>query len=217
MGLTTACQLWLARHAQPLVAPGLCYGVLDLRADPVATAHTAQQLAAALPQKLQVVHSPLQRCVQLANALQALRPDLALQADARLGEFDFGAWEGRAWNSIARADIDHWTAAFATHRPGGGESLAAMLARVAQALEDARQHTANSGSDVLWISHAGVARCVQWLLQAPAGGMPRADQWPVTAPALGAWTRFALPTRGADPDQSTEKRQKSPPPHNNSA
>ena len=188
----TTTELWLARHAQPLVAPGLCYGALDLHADPAATAHSARQLAAALPQALQVVHSPLQRCAQLAHALQALRPDLALQADARLVEFDFGAWEGSTWSRIARADIDAWTTAFATHRPGGGESLAAMLARVAAALQDARQHAAQSGSDVLWISHAGVARCVRWLLQAPNGSMPRADQWPVTAPAWGAWTRFAL-------------------------
>lgn len=217
VGLTTAGQLWLARHAQPLVAPGLCYGALDLRADPVATAHSAQQLAAALPPKLQVVHSPLQRCVQLAHALQTLRPDLVLQADARLGEFDFGAWEGRAWSSIARADIDAWTAAFAVHRPGGGESLRTMLVRVASALEDARQHTANSGSDVLWISHAGVARCVQWLVQAPAKTLPRADQWPVTSPAFGAWTRFALQAQCAGSHPSPEKRHPSPPPHRNSA
>ena len=191
-GLTSNRQLWLARHAQPLVAPGLCYGALDLRADPGATARSAQQLAVALPQALRVWHSPLQRCEQLAHALQALRPDLAVTPDARLREFDFGAWEGQAWDGIVRNDLEAWTAAFATHRPGGGESLAAMLARVAAALQDARRHAARSGGDVLWISHAGVARCVQWLLQAPAGSLPRADHWPVTAPAFGAYTCFAL-------------------------
>ena len=220
-GLTTTrtatAQLWLARHAQPLVAPGLCYGALDLHADPAATAHSAQQLADALPQALQVRHSPLHRCVQLAHALQALRPDLHLQPDDRLGELDFGAWEGRAWNAIARADIDAWTAAFATHRPGGGESLAAMLARVAAALQDARAYAAHSGSDVLWISHAGVARCVQWLLQAPAGSLPRADQWPATAPAFGAWTRCALQVQGAEPPPSGQEEQASQPPRSNSA
>ena len=120
--MTATAQLWLARHAQPLVAQGLCYGALDLHADPAATAHSARQLADALPQALQVRHSPLQRCAQLAHALQALRPDLQVQPDARLGELDFGTWEGRAWNDIARADMDAWTAAFATHRPGGGEA-----------------------------------------------------------------------------------------------
>ena len=214
--MTATAQLWLARHAPPLAPPGLCYGALDLRADPAATARSAQQLAAALPQALQVRHSPLQRCVQLADALQALRPDLHVRSDARLVEFDFGAWEGRAWSDIARTDIDTWTAAFATHRPGGGDSLAAMLARVAAALQDARQHAAHGGSDVLWISHAGVARCVQWLLQAPAGSWPRADQWPVTAPAFGAWTRFALQVERAEPTSSGHEGQTSQPPRSNS-
>ena len=219
-GLTTIVtatgHLWLARHAQPLVAPGLCYGTLDLCADPAATAHSAQQLAAELPQALQVRYSPLQRCVQLAHALQALRPDLQVQPDARLRELDFGAWEGRAWSSIARADIDAWTTAFATHRPGGGESLTAMLARVAAALQDTRQNAAQGGSDVLWISHAGVARCVQWLLQAPKGNLPRSDQWPTTAPAFGAWTRFALQLQGAEPMSPGQEADESRPPRSNS-
>ena len=213
--MTATAHLWLARHAQPLVAPGLCYGTLDLRADTAATLHSAQQLAAVLPQALQVRHSPLHRCVQLAHALQALRPDLHLQPDVRLRELDFGAWEGRAWSSIARADIDAWTTTFATHRPGGGESLTAMLARVAAALQDARQYAAHSGSDVLWISHAGVARCVQWLLQAPKGSLPRADQWPTTAPAFGAWTRFALEVPLSAHQSSEQQGQKSQPPHRN--
>lgn len=213
--VTAAEQLWLARHAQPLVAPGLCYGTLDLHADPAATAHSARQLADALPQALQVRHSPLHRCVQLAHALQALRPDLHLQPDDRLRELDFGAWEGRAWNAIARADIDAWTAAFATHRPGGGESLAAMLARVAAALQNAREYAVHSGSDVLWISHAGVARCVQWLLQAPAGSLPRADQWPVTAPAFGEWARFALEVPLSAHQSSEQPGQALQPPHRN--
>ena len=211
--MTGIAQLWLARHAQPLAPPGLCYGTLDLRADPAATAHSAQQLAAGLPHALQVRHSPLQRCVQLADALQALRPDLHVHPDARLAEFDFGAWEGRAWSDIARTDIDAWTTAFATHRPGGGESLAAMMVRVAAALQHARQHAEQTSSDVLWISHAGVARCVQWLLQSPAGSLPRADQWPITAPAFGAWTRFALQGPSAEPGQFAPERQKLQPPH----
>lgn len=183
--------LWLARHAQPLVAPGICYGALDLRADPAATADSARRLAAALPGAIAIWHSPLQRCEHLAHALLALRPDLTIKPDARLAEFDFGAWEGRAWNDIARADIDAWTAQFADYRPGGGDSLAAMLARVATALHGARQHCAQ-GQDLLWISHAGVARCVQWLQSAPPDQMPRADQWPVSAPGYGDWVRFAL-------------------------
>jgi alpha-ribazole phosphatase len=46
---------------------------------------------------------------------------------------------------------------------------------------------------VLWISHAGVARCVQWLLQHPAGPLPQAHEWPREAPAFGRWVCVPLP------------------------
>ena len=184
-------QLWLVRHARPLVAPGTCYGALDVAADPAATLDSARRLAQALPQGLRVHHSPLQRCEQLALALQGLRPDLALKPDARLVEMNFGTWEGQPWNALARADIDAWTGHFANHRPGGGECLAEMLQRVAAALHDTRRPGA---SDVLWISHAGVARCVQWLLGATgsAGALPRQDEWPLAAPEPGHWACYAL-------------------------
>ena len=190
----TPRQLWIVRHAQPLVAPGTCYGALDIPADPAATVESARRLAQALPQRLWVRHSPLQRCEQLAQALQALRPDLASEPDGRLVEMDFGTWEGRAWSEIAQADIDTWTARFADHRPGGGDSLASMLRRVAHALQEAHETAERQQGDVLWISHAGVARCVQWLqdMRASDGIAPRADQWPREAPAPGHWACFPL-------------------------
>ena len=181
--------LWLVRHARPLVAPGICYGALDVPADAAATQAAAQRLAAALPAGARVAHSTLQRCELLALALQALRPDLTLQPDARLREMDFGAWEGRAWDAIGQSAIDAWVADFATHAPGGGEHLGAMLQRVALALQDARQTPA---ADVVWITHAGVARCVAWLQQQGAAALPRAADWPVAAPDFGAWETRSL-------------------------
>ena len=193
----TPRQLWIVRHAQPLVAPGTCYGAMDMPADPAATMDSARRLARVLPQRLAVRHSPLQRCEQLAQALQALRPDLAPEPDGRLVEMDFGTWEGRAWSEIAQADIDTWTARFADHRPGGGDSLASMLRRVADALQEAQETAERQQGDVLWISHAGVARCVQWLQDGRAanGVPPQADQWPLEAPAPGYWACFPLGQR----------------------
>jgi alpha-ribazole phosphatase len=185
-------RLWLVRHAPPLVAPGLCYGRLDLPADAQATQDCARALAGALPSHVHAWHSPLQRCEQLAQALQTLRPDLAPQPDARLQELDFGTWEGLAWSALPRADIDAWTADFACHPPGGGENLATMVQRVRAALHDARQQAQQAQSDVLWVSHAGVARCVQWLLQHPSGPLPQAHEWPQEAPAYGRWVCLPL-------------------------
>ena len=185
-------RLWLVRHAQPLVAPGVCYGALDVAADAAATRVAAQRLAAALPLRAWVFHSPLQRCELLALDLQALRPDLASKPDNRLREMDFGNWEGRTWADIGKPAIDAWTAAFATHAPGGGESLRAVLARVSAAFQAAQQLTAERAThDVVWITHAGVARCVAWLQRAQEqrseAAMPRPEEWPVAAPAWGEW------------------------------
>lgn len=188
-------RLWLVRHAQPLVAPGICYGALDVPADAAATRAAAERLAAALPDQAHVVHSTLQRCEQLAHSLQALRPDLTPKPDARLREMDFGSWEGQAWDAIARSDIDAWTAAFASYRPGNGENLSAVLARVAVALQDsATKHRAPDETlrDVVWITHAGVIRSVAWLQAHGSGVLPRSEEWPVAAPGWGQWEMVEL-------------------------
>lgn len=187
----TPPRLWLVRHAQPTVATGTCYGALDVPANAQATQKAAQQLAQALPKRITARHSTLQRCELLARATQALRPDLTTTPDPRLREMDFGAWEGRAWDAIGKNAIDAWTANFAHHRPGGGDTLAEMLARVAAALANAR-HQARSGNDVVWFTHAGVARCVTWLLNHGEGRMPKAEEWPVPAPAWGGWETHEL-------------------------
>ena len=181
-------RLWLVRHAAPLVAPGTCYGALDVPADAQTTRAAAERLATALPPGARVAHSTLQRCELLAHELQALRPDLTLTPDARLREMDFGCWEGKTWDAIGKSAIDTWVAGFATHAPGGGESLAHMLHRVAAALQTAREWRTNQrAEDVVWITHAGVARCVAWLQERGESALPRSEDWPVAAPGWGEW------------------------------
>lgn len=176
-------RLWLVRHAAPLVAPGICYGRLDLAADAQATQQAAQALARALPARVAVRHSPLRRCAQLAEALRALRPELISQPDARLQEMDFGTWEGRPWEALPRDELDAWAGDLNGYAPGGGEPLAAMLARVACALEP---EGGSQEMERVWITHAGVARCVHWLHAHP-GQVATAAQWTQAAPAPGQW------------------------------
>lgn len=190
-------RLWLVRHARPLVAPGLCYGRLDMPADAAATRAAAQALARALPPHVAAVrHSPLQRCELLALELRALRPDLASNPEPRIQEMDFGTWEGRAWAAIAQAEIAAWADKLGSHAPGGGEPLSAMLARVAQALHDATASAQAGGGDVVWITHAGVARCVQWLQTHGAARTPHSHEWPVDAPGFGDWAQVGLGAGG---------------------
>lgn len=172
--------LWLARHAQPLVEPGICYGALDVAADAQATLAAAQRLAAVLPHGTLVTSSTLQRCEQLAQALYALRPDLTLIFDARLREMDFGDWEGQRWDAIGQPALEAWTADFARHRPGGGESVQMFMQRVAAAWDTVGTQA------TLWITHAGVARACS-LLAAGIRDIQQADQWPQAAPGYGEW------------------------------
>lgn len=184
--------LWLVRHARPLVAADCCYGRLDVAVDPQATRQAARSLhqaLAALQQGCVIRHSPLRRCEQLALALQGLDASFTSMADARLLEMDFGHWEGRHWDAIGEEAIAAWADDLALHAPGGGESLAHMLARVNSALQDAR---AESAEHIVWIAHAGVARCVQWLLGHGAA-LPHSTQWTLPAPRYGQWMRVGLP------------------------
>ena len=112
-------KLWLARHAQPLIAPGICYGATDIAAEPQATREAAHALAQRLPPGLPVVSSSLQRCEQLSQFLRGLRPDLIYTTEARLVELDFGCWEGQRWDGIAQVAYNGWTADFGHHRFGG--------------------------------------------------------------------------------------------------
>ncbi|MDB5752690.1 MAG: Phosphoglycerate mutase [Ramlibacter sp.] len=172
-------KLWLVRHAQPLVDPGVCYGAMDVAADVGATQQAGTALAKELPAHVQVLCSPLQRCTQLANVLHALRPDLAWRVDPRLREMDFGCWEGWRWSNIAPDAFAQWTADFHAYRFGGHESVGELMDRVAQVLSEFSQ--LDQG---VWITHAGVMRAATLLtkgvvrLEAPA-------QWPLATIPLG--------------------------------
>lgn len=173
--------LWLARHAPVLAEGGLCYGASDLRADPDASRAAARAAAARLPAGLTALVSPLQRCEQLAQDLRWLRPDLVLKTDPRLRELDFGAWEGRRWADIARAEFDAWTADFADAPPAaGGEPVRALMARVAAAWDD--WHAC--GADALWITHAGVMRAALLLSRGQRLPASAAD-WPADSLPFG--------------------------------
>lgn len=166
-------KLWLVRHAQPVIAPGVCYGATDVAAEPQATLQAAQTLAQLLPLGVPVVSSPLQRCERLAKCLRGLRPDLSYKTDARLVEMDFGCWEGQRWDAIPQADYDHWMAAFGEHRFGGRESVFEFMQRVAGAWDETR----HLGLDAVWITHAGVIRAASLMAQG-VRQLEQAAQWP---------------------------------------
>ena len=148
--------LYLVRHPQPDVAPGLCYGASDVPVSDTELARVHAMLA--LPHDLPVYASPLQRCALLAERLAPGRVTL----DARLAEMDFGAWELRPWSDIPRADVDAWAADLLHYRPGGAENVLDVAHRVQAFMDELNE------SSALVVCHAGTIR----LLAALHGGAP---------------------------------------------
>lgn len=148
-------RLILIRHPKPHIAAGVCYGRTDL---PVAPEQLEQTLAdlphalACVPTELPLYTSPLQRCSVLARRLSP-----APVFDARLVEMDFGAWEMRRWDDIARTDIDAWVADLPHYRPGGGESVLQMATRIAAFHADMQRQLGHAGEAIV-ICHAGAMR-----------------------------------------------------------
>ena len=152
-------QLILVRHPPPQIAPGICYGSTDLALAPGQLARAVAALSNTLPPHLPLYSSSLRRCADLATELAARRPGSAVNVDARLAELDFGNWEMRAWDEIPREEIDAWAADPIHYRPGGGESVLQMAARIHDwhgAM--ARRARARAIERAIVICHAGTMR-----------------------------------------------------------
>ncbi|MFC3109739.1 alpha-ribazole phosphatase family protein [Undibacterium arcticum] len=153
-------RLFLIRHPRPDIANGICYGRSDVAVATAELARTAHELAARLPADLPLLSSPLRRCAMLAERL-ATSLQVAVRYDARLAEMDFGHWEMRAWQHIARAEIDAWASDLTDYQPGGGESVLQVASRVASFLDELSQ-AAPDGAIV--VCHAGTIRLLLALI-----------------------------------------------------
>ncbi|WP_306394326.1 histidine phosphatase family protein [Telluria beijingensis] len=149
-------RLYLVRHPRPDVAAGHCYGRSDLAANVDDVERVLAALAGqGLPGAMPVYASPLARSAVLAHRLSP-----APAFDARLAEMDFGAWEMRSWDDIPRDEIDAWSADLLHYRPGGGESVLQVAARVAGFYADIRRA---GHAQALAVCHAGTMRLLHSL------------------------------------------------------
>lgn len=166
--------LHLVRHPEPVVAPGICYGRLDISAKNAGA--VAARLRADLPSGLPVWTSPLQRCRELA---ELLLPHPAI--DDRLTEMNFGLWEGRPWDAIPRAELDAWAADVGGYAPPGGESPLALQRRALAFVAGL------DAPESVIVTHAGVIR----VLLARWRGLPPGE-WPQLAFGYGSLTTVAI-------------------------
>jgi probable phosphomutase (TIGR03848 family) len=156
--------LILLRHGRTTANAG---GVLAGWTPGVHLDDAGQAQAAAVAERLAqvplaaVVSSPLERCVQTAEAVAAGR-ELAVQTDDRFGEARYGDWTGRPLKELVKDPLwrvvqQHPSAAVF---PGPeGEGLAQTQARAVAA---AREWNAKLGPQAVWLacSHGDVIKAI---------------------------------------------------------
>lgn len=121
----------LIRHTRPDLDGSRCYGRLDAGLCQ-GWDHEAAALRARLPADATIITSPDRRCRQLAEVLAGGRP-AGPAVDENLRELDFGAWEGLAWTDIPALESTYWAKDVWNRAPPGGETYAALHARVSAA------------------------------------------------------------------------------------
>ncbi len=145
--------LTLIRHTRVAVAPGLCYGRIDVPLADTFEAEAAQIEAQLARGPRRVFTSPSTRCRRLAEQLT----EGVVHVDERLRELDFGVWENRRWDDLPRSEVDGWAARYVEVAPPGGESFHELAERVASFRRE------YDLKDAVVVTHGGVIRA--WLCQ----------------------------------------------------
>ena len=148
------------RHA-PVTVERIFYGQTDVPTTLTGAEAAAQiepVVAAFAPHT--IWSSDALRCREPA-ALLSERLGVPHRIDERIREMSYGDWEGRGWDAVPRAEIDHWMEAWKTRSPPGGETVTGFTKRVAAWWRDLAP-----GSHFL-MAHAGVVHC----LDVVAGGL----------------------------------------------
>ena len=164
----TACRILLIRHAVA-EGNGRFQGHTDVPLAPAADPQLRRLVRKLSRYPIQAIYSSdLQRAHATANAV-ARRFDAEIVVRPGLREIHFGRWEGLSWRQIARQFprlSRMWLTRFPHHPIPGAERFDAFKKRVTRELDEIM--TANTGSCVAIVTHAGVAR----LILAGALGVP---------------------------------------------
>lgn len=177
------------RHPRAEGAAGRCIGRTDLHVNPRRAkrlAHRIRQHARRHGLPRIVVTSPLQRSRAVGRWLA--RWGWQYRIDAALAEADFGHWDGQRWADIPQAAIDAWCADFLHHAPGGGESVAHVLARVQRF---------DPGPARIVVTHGGWLSAARWWVSHGAQAPQPAD-WPSPPPHGERVEIAAAPSRARE-------------------
>lgn len=141
----------LIRHTTPEIATGTCYGQADIPLTKNFSDEKDQVLDKLQPQYDALFSSPLTRCKQLADCIDAD----SRTTDPRLMEYDFGDWELKPWSDITRPESRAWMDDFVNVPAPNGESIAMMQERVDEFFDELLQQEYEK---VALVTHSGVQR-----------------------------------------------------------
>jgi broad specificity phosphatase PhoE len=177
-------------------------GLLLGRADPPLDDEGARQAAAlgaacAGLDVARVVTSPLGRCRQTAEAIAGAAAAREVVTEDRWVELDYGDYDGRAAGDLPAGTWEAWRADI-DWAPPGGESLAALGARVRAACDDLAAEARER--DVVVVTHVspikaavawalGVDDRVTWRMWVAPGSLTRIG-WGIAGPSLRSFNEL---------------------------
>lgn len=167
--------LYIWRHPKPIAAEGICIGQTDIGVDRRKSKRLANQIEHftrehQLPKLIWV--SPLQRSLKVGQILA--QRGFQCRIAPELVEIDFGEWDGRPWEQIAKQEIDDWCDNFAHFAPDKGESLQQLFERVEGWLNKV---LAEQGSTpILAVGHAGWINAAK-MIESRQGAPKIAADW----------------------------------------
>jgi alpha-ribazole phosphatase len=148
--------IYLIRHARPHRVESICYGRRDVAVEASETKCAAraarQQIPEGIIESAPFYSSPLERCAMLAREIADGR---SVTLTPALLELDFGAWQGRCWDAIPRAELDAWAADLWRYAPGRGESAEAAAVRWRSWVDSLHRQPSEA---VIAVTHAGLIR-----------------------------------------------------------
>lgn len=156
-------QLYFVRHGETTLS-GHLLGVTD----PELSSTGAQQLLQSLTSLSglqRIISSPRQRCLNTATAF-AKQYQLPVEVEPNLAEFDFGLWDGQAYDTLWRETQspsigDFWQNPW-LHTPPEGESMYDFHHRVATWWHSILESPSEECTAV--VAHAGVIKALVALI-----------------------------------------------------
>ena len=149
-------RIYLLRHTSLSIEPDIFYGQSDIDVsknfdNEVLNIKSKISSLKINKKEIEVVSSPLIRCVKLANALFS-----NFSTEERIKELNFGDWENKNINQIPKNQIENWKNNIMSFQIPNGESNDEFYLRVKNFCDEILTKEKN----IFVVAHAGSINCI---------------------------------------------------------